>query len=98
MAKKTVTTKKHEIEDDFDLSELVGSTYDEEEMADFMTDLIESTNHHLVLAMELTKIAVGKNSGEMKAEDVLALYKRASHVVSDSFAEVVGKFNPMLSD
>ena len=85
---KNTMLKKHKEEDDFDFSEMLDSSYDDsdEAMAGMMSGMLEASNNHMMLALELTKLAVGKNtSKDMNEEEVFSVFKKALGVITESF-------------
>ena len=55
-------------------------------MAGVMSGLIEASNNQVMLAIELTRLALGKNaSTDMKEDDVFSIFKKASGVIAESF-------------
>ena len=86
MAKNTTVLKKQQEEEDvFDFSEM-DSSYDDEEMVGFMQGIMEASNNHMTLAIELTKIAVEKNgASSMKEEEVFSVFKKSLDVVTENF-------------
>ncbi len=92
MAKNNLIKKHREkvvetdFDDDFDFSELMDSSYDDEMMAGVMSGLIEASNNQMTLAIELTKLAVEKNPAQSMHEDeVFSIFKKASGVINDNF-------------
>lgn len=86
MAKNNMLKKHQEVEDDFDFSEMLTPSYDDETMAGVMSGLIEASNNQMMLAIELTKLALDKNtSKDMKEDDVFSIFKKASGVIAESF-------------
>jgi hypothetical protein len=88
MAKNTMLKKHKEEDDDFDFSEMLGSSYDDsdETMAGMMSGMLEASNNHMMLALELTKLVVGKNtSKDMNEEEVFSVFKKALGVITESF-------------
>lgn len=85
MAKNMKLKKfEEEFEDDFDFSDPVGC--DDETITEIMGDLMETSNHQMIVALELTKLAVEKSAaGAMNEEKVFAAYKQASKVVVENF-------------
>jgi len=83
---KNNALKKHEVlEDDFDFSEIMGSSYDDELMTDVMSSMIEASNNQMILAIELTKLAVEKNSAkDLNEDDIFSIFKKASGVIAES--------------
>lgn len=85
MAKNNMLKKREEEVDDFDFSEMMGPSCDEE-MIGFMQGIIEASNNHMTLALELTKLAIEKNGAtSMKEEEVFSVFKKSLGVVSESF-------------
>lgn len=91
MAKNTNIIKdRNPVEDDFDLSDIMGSHYDEDDhdgiMADVMSGLIEASSSQMILAMELTKLAVEKSTAKDINEDkVFAIFKKSAAVIAESY-------------
>jgi hypothetical protein len=84
MAKNNMLKKHEEEVDDFDFSEMMGSS--DEEVIGFMQGILEASNNHMTLALELTKLAIEKNGAtSMKEEDVFSVFKKSLGVVSESF-------------
>lgn len=84
MPKKNVL-KKYDALHDFDGSDESDPSYDEA-MTGVMHGLIEASNNHMTLAIELTKLAVEKHSSkEMNEDEVFSIFKKASEVIADSF-------------
>jgi len=85
MAKNNMLKKREKEVDDFDFSEIMASSYDDE-MIGFMQGMIEASNNHMTLALELTKLAVEKNgAASMKEEEVFSVFKKSLSVVLESF-------------
>ena len=86
MAKNNTLKKFKEVEDDFDFSEILDPSYDDERMADIMSGMIAASNNQMMLAIELTRLALGKNaSTDMKEDEVFSIFKKASGVIAESF-------------
>lgn len=86
MAKNTMVKKCQEVEDDFDFPEMMDMPFDEEVMAGVMNGLIEASNNQMLLAIELTKLAIDKGcTKDMNVDDVFSIFKKASNVIADSF-------------
>jgi hypothetical protein len=91
MVKNDALKKLNEVDEDdedFDYSDMTDSSYDDREgMANvLMSGLIESSNNQMMLAMELTRLALEKNpSKEMKEDAVFSVFKEASAVIAESF-------------
>lgn len=85
MPKNTKLKKfEEEFEDDFDFSDAMGC--DDETITEIMGDLMETGNHQMIVALELTKLAVEKSTaGTMNEEKVFAAYKQASKIVAENF-------------
>lgn len=78
--------KCKDVEDNFDFSEILDSSYDDESMAGIMSGLVEASNNQMMLAIELTRLALEKNSStDMKEDDVFSIFKKASGVIAESF-------------
>jgi hypothetical protein len=85
---KNNALKKHKVEEDvFDFSEMMEEgSYNDELMAGVMNGLIEASNNQMLLAIELTKLAVEKNPAkEMNEDDVFSIFKKASGVIAEKF-------------
>lgn len=55
-------------------------------MADVMNGMMEASNNQMTLAIELTKLAVSKNTAQdMNEDDVFSIFKKASGVITESF-------------
>jgi len=86
MARNNTLKKHKEFDDAFDFSEMVEPSYDDEVMAGVMTGIIEASNNQMMLAIELTKLAVEKSAGKDMNEDaVFSIFKKASGVIAESF-------------
>lgn len=91
--------KKHDESFLFESNELYEDDVpDEMAIAEMMGGFLEAGNHHLSMAMELTRIAIGKTSENMKVEDVFATFKKAMNVISEStplkdITEKLSQFN-----
>lgn len=85
MAKNNVIKKREIIEDDFDFNEMVHSSHDDEVMAGIMSGMIEASNNQMLLALELTKLALDKTTKEMNEDDVFSTFKKASGVIAERF-------------
>jgi hypothetical protein len=95
MAKNNMLKKHKDVEDDFDFSAMMEPSYDGEVMAGVMTGLIEASNNQMMLAIELTKLAVGKSTAkDINEDDVFSIFKKASGVIAESFPlkELLEKF------
>jgi hypothetical protein len=86
MAKNSGLKKHKEFEDAFDFSEIMEPSYDDELMAGVMNGMIEASNNQMMLAIELTKLAVAKRTAKnMNEDDVFSVFKKASGVIAESF-------------
>lgn len=86
MAKNNALKKHKELEDVFDFSETMDPSYDDELMAGVMNGMIEASNNQMMLAIELTKLAVEKSTAkDMNEDDVFSIFKKASGVIAESF-------------
>jgi len=81
MAKSTALKKQRVPE--FDFSDLMTDSPDEETVLGIMTGLIEAYRHQQKTAIELTRLVVEKNNASMKEEEIFSSFKRASQVVSE---------------
>ena len=86
MAKNSALKKHKEFEDAFDFSEVLDPSYDDELMAGVMNGMIEASNNQMMLAIELTKLAVEKSTAkDMNEDNVFSIFKKASGVIAESF-------------
>lgn len=87
MAKNNALKKHEVIEDDFDFSEIMDDpSYNEEVTAGIMSSLIEASNTQMLLAIELTKLAVEKSTAkDMKEDDVFSIFRKAAGVISEKY-------------
>ncbi len=86
MAKSKALKNQKEEELDF-FSDMMDPSYDDEEgmMSEVLSGLIEIGRNQVMLAIELTKLVVEKNSAkEMNEDDVFAIFKKASGVIAES--------------
>jgi hypothetical protein len=78
-------------DDDFDLESMEGP------MAQAMGIMLQASNHQMLIALELTKLIVFKDSsekdrseqnqlGEDREERVFSVFKKATKVAAESFA------------
>ena len=84
MAKNTMLNQfeEKELDDEFHFLD----SPDDEMMAGLMEGLIESSNHQMLMAIELTKLIVSKNANQnMTDEHVFSSFKRASKVIAENF-------------
>jgi hypothetical protein len=82
MAKSTVLKKQQTPE--FDFSDMMLDSSDDEAVLGMMSGLIEAYRHQQQTAIELTKLVVERNIAEpMKEGEIFATFKRASQVVSE---------------
>lgn len=82
MAKNNMIKKYVEENDVFDFSE---ESPGDEVVAGIMSGLIEASNHQTLMAIELTKLIVAKNSQPgMSENDIFSAFKRASKVIAES--------------
>ena len=80
------------LEDDFDFSDSddldnnLDSEYHDELMTNMMGQMIDASNNQLLLAVELTKLALKKNTAkEINEDDIFSTFKKAAATVSESF-------------
>lgn len=86
MARNNAVKKQKEIfEDDFDFTEMEHTSHDDEVMAGIMSGMIEASNNQMLLALELTKLALDKTTKEMNEDDVFITFKKASGVIAERF-------------
>jgi hypothetical protein len=92
MAKNKVLKKYDELLD-VDFSDEMEPS--DETIAGMMSGMIEASQHQQIMAIELTKLVVGKNSDNMSEENVFSVFNRASKVVAENFPlkELWEKFN-----
>jgi len=85
MARNSVARRHEEVEEDFDFSDMMGSSGDEA-MVGVMQGMLETSNNHMTLALELTKLVLQKNTASaMREEEVFSIYKKSLGIISDSF-------------
>ena len=68
---------------EFDFSDLMTDSPDEETILGMMTGMIEAYRYQQQTAIELTKLVVEKSNASMKEEEIFLAFKRASQVVSE---------------
>lgn len=90
---KNKSLKKYDEPQDIDYSDEM--EHSDEALAGMMSGMIEASQHQQVMAIELTKLVVGKNSNSMSEENIFSVFKRASKVVAENFPlkELWEKFN-----
>jgi hypothetical protein len=83
MGKKTMTKEYVEdLEDDFDYSE---ESSDDNMLDSMMENLVETDHHQIMMAIELTKVALSKNSDSNMSEDtIFNIFKKALQVINDN--------------
>ena len=85
MARNSVVKRREEIEEDFDFSDMMGSG-DDEAMVGVMQGILEASNNHMTLALDLTKLVLQKNTASsMREEEVFSIYKKSLGIISESF-------------
>jgi hypothetical protein len=85
MAKNSIVKRSKEVEEDFDFSDMMDSPEDEA-MIDVMQGMLEASNNHMSLALELTKLVLQKNAATaMREEEVFSVYKKSLGIISESF-------------
>ena len=90
------TASKKQSTPEFDFSDMMMDSPDEEFALGMMSGLIEAYRHQQQSAIELTKLVVENNStNPMKEEEIFSTFKRASQVVSEisPIKELWGKMN-----
>lgn len=90
------TASKKQSTPEFELSDMMMDSPDEEFALGMMSGLIEAHRHQQQTAIELTKLVVEKNNAKpMKEEEIFSIFKRASQVVSEMspIKEIWGKMN-----
>ena len=86
MAKNNAIKKQQQIiEDDFDFPEMIDSSYDDEVMTGIMNGMVEASNNQMLLALDLTKLALDKNSKEMNEDEVFSIFNKASEVIYERY-------------
>lgn len=93
MAKNKVVKEYDELLD-LDFSDDMG--HNDEAIAGMMNGMIAASQHQQVMAIELTKLVVGKNSADsMSEENIFSVFKRASKMVAENFPlkEIWEKFS-----
>jgi hypothetical protein len=75
-----------ESDDSFDFSSLVDeNSYESETLANMVSGIIQASHDQMVLAVELTKLAIEKNSSQnLNEEQIFSTFKRACNVISES--------------
>lgn len=84
MAKNNMLKNYNEVDEDFDFSEME-SPYENEMISGLMSELIETSNNQMLLAMELTKLAIEKSTNSMNEDAVFSIFKKATGVIAESF-------------
>jgi hypothetical protein len=75
---------QEEFEEVFDFSDM-DDMYDDGAMSEVMQILMESSNHQMKMAVELTKLIVENNLAKnADADAVFSLFKKASKVISET--------------
>lgn len=86
MAKNNGLKKQKEVEAELDFSEILDPSYDDELMMGVINGMVEASNDRIRLALELTKLAVEKNtSKDMSEDEIFSIFKKASGVIAESF-------------
>lgn len=79
------TLMKEYIEESEDALEYLDGSPDDAMLGGMMETLIETHNHQTMMAIELTKVALSKNSDTNISEDkVFDIFKRALQVITES--------------
>ncbi|MFO0319714.1 MAG: hypothetical protein ACK5Z5_04855 [Neisseriaceae bacterium] len=65
-----------------------------EMVSEMMRGMVDAGNTQIVSAIELTKIIVNKLSKEMNEDEIIAIFKKASQVISETspLTELLEKF------
>jgi ABC-type Zn2+ transport system substrate-binding protein/surface adhesin len=77
-------------EEDFDFSEMMcdhdhDHDHDDNGMGDIMHGILEASNNQMLLAIELTKLAVEKSTPKsLNEDDIFAIFKKASAVIAEA--------------
>ena len=80
---KASTVKRQQASDEFDFSNMVQSSADDDAMMGMMSGLVEASQHQIQMALELTKIIVDKNTASsMTEKEILSAFQRSSQAVS----------------
>ena len=80
---KASTVKRQQASDEFDFSNMVQSSADDDAMMGMMSGLVEASQHQIQMALELTKIIVDKNTASsMTEKEILSTFQRSSQAVS----------------
>ena len=93
--KKPTESKKQSISE-FEFSDMMMDSPEEEFALGMMSGLIEAYRHQQQTAIELTKLVVENNSVKpMKEEEIFSTFRRASQAVSEisPIKELWGKMN-----
>lgn len=83
MAKNNVI-EHEEIDEDYDFD--MFNLPEEDQLPNVMECLIATNNHHMSIALELTKLIIEKSpqNGKIDEESILATFKRAANEVAES--------------
>jgi len=68
---------------EFNFSEMIDSLYDNEMISEMMVNLMETGESQTRSAIELTKLAVEKHSGEMTPEKILSIFEQFLNTISE---------------
>ena len=82
---KNKTIRKQEKEMDLDFFDSMES-HSPEEMASFLTGMVEASHHQQLTAIELTKLVVANNGEKMAAKEIFSVFLQASQVANESTA------------
>ncbi len=72
-----------EFEEIFEFSDMDDGSFGETNMSDIMHLLMDSNNHQMNVAVELTKLIIGNKTPN--EDDVFSLFKKSAKVVSESY-------------
>lgn len=80
---KNRTLREPELDEDFDFSDVMGSS-GEDAVIGMFGGLVAASNHQMNAAIELTKLIVGKCSAS-DSEAIFSVFQRASDAVAKNF-------------
>lgn len=72
----------------FDEEDDMDEVYEDDIVAGMMGGMLEASNNHMMIALELTKLIVGKHPSKdekNREEHVLSVFNKANQVVNDNF-------------
>lgn len=87
MAPKKPLTEYDAFFDDEELME-GGDSYEDDIVAGMMGGMLEASNNHMLIALELTKLIVGKHpdsNDKNREKHVFSVFNKANQIVNDNF-------------